>query len=416
MKERGQVFTLDMLFALVLVGAFISVSGQAYELTTGQTRSYSTRYSLERTANDAADTLVKSLGTPDNWEDNLESLETPGLAKADANNNPVQNEIDIRKLANLRDLCRWANWPVEPVSWLFGGTDNFEVRVIYRDLLAREPLADLDFDIENTLFGVEADIEAENEDGQIEAEVDLDWDGESESAPSFTMMVTGGGLTIKVIVGGGVIEVWYKTTLWDFWPEWDVEDSSGVENSLEVAVVKRLAFLRYGPALLREDTGKLVKLEKNLGTEHYEENFRLYEGELEMYDWYLVIRTAEQSENQVDEVRVKVNDQGQQYRYDPQSDGSEAVLPNDWMPTSRGHDVSHGGMENDSMLNAPPVVGLDNLDIWVKPWNDPATPGNDAEGDWARLSVVGIPACSPPEIAEIAPNKTPVTVEVLVWR
>jgi hypothetical protein len=180
MKDRGQVFTLDMLFALILVAAVVSVSGQAFELASEQARSYSTRYSLERVTNDAADVLIKTVGIPPNWEDNIETLETPGLTEnATYNENiAVPNIIDFEKFTIFRDLLRTDNWDptkdeVQAVRKLFGDTDNFEIKVIHTE-----------------------------EDGE-------------------------------------------EVTFWDIWPGWDTEDSSGVEDALEVSVVRRLVVAEY---------------------------------------------------------------------------------------------------------------------------------------------------------------------------
>jgi len=75
-NERGQIFTLDMFFALTLTVLVVSYSGLALEQARRQADAYALRYSLERTANDAADALVKTLGRPSNWEENTETLET----------------------------------------------------------------------------------------------------------------------------------------------------------------------------------------------------------------------------------------------------------------------------------------------------------------------------------------------------
>ncbi len=136
MNERGQVFTLDMFFALTLTVLVVSYSGLALEGARRQAESYALRYSLERTANDAADVLVKTLGRPSNWGENAEMLETPGFTE-ESEGNPVQNTLSIRKFGQLRRLTNSDNWvapvnanAVEAIKKLFGGSENFEIRIL----------------------------------------------------------------------------------------------------------------------------------------------------------------------------------------------------------------------------------------------------------------------------------------------
>ncbi len=131
MNERGQIFTLDMFFALTLTVLVVSYSGLALEQARRQTEDYALRYSIERTANDAADVLLKTMGRPSNWEENVENLETLGLASA-------PNRLSLKKLEELRSLCAWENWGNDPaksdaeqaVRYLFGNSENFEIRLI----------------------------------------------------------------------------------------------------------------------------------------------------------------------------------------------------------------------------------------------------------------------------------------------
>jgi len=139
MNDRGQVFTLDMLFALILVVLMVSCSGKALDIAVNRTGSYSARYSLERTANDAADVLVKTTGRPSIW--GLDNLETLGLAESVVGDlsMPILNTIDSTKFTLLRNLCSAENWsnPANKsaryvVENLFGGS-NFELRVLDKD-------------------------------------------------------------------------------------------------------------------------------------------------------------------------------------------------------------------------------------------------------------------------------------------
>ncbi|GAI58905.1 unnamed protein product, partial [marine sediment metagenome] len=101
-------------------------SGLALEQARRQAEEYSLRYSLERTANDAADVLVKTAGMPSNWEENAENLETPGLVSA-------LNNLSMRKFESLRRLCASENWKdpaKQAVMDFFDNSENFEIRLI----------------------------------------------------------------------------------------------------------------------------------------------------------------------------------------------------------------------------------------------------------------------------------------------
>ena len=135
MNERGQIFTLDMFFALTLTVLVVSYSGLALEQARKQTDAYASRYSLERTANDAADALVKTLGWPSNWEENTETLETLGFAEEN-DGKAVQSVLGMAKFGQLRRLVNYDNWdaPVnanaaKAIKEFFGGSENFEITI-----------------------------------------------------------------------------------------------------------------------------------------------------------------------------------------------------------------------------------------------------------------------------------------------
>ncbi|GEM_PF-2480180 len=113
MRERGQIFTTDMAFAVMLLGVVLFISAGVYGDAMEMTRSYVSRHSLERRADDIADALVKTPGTPANWEENLYELETPGFAKIDERDGLVLNYIDFRKVGRLSSALRENNWNLE---------------------------------------------------------------------------------------------------------------------------------------------------------------------------------------------------------------------------------------------------------------------------------------------------------------
>ena len=66
MGDRGQIFTFDMLLAMILIMLVTVSSGYALNVVNSQSSEYVSRYSLEREAQDIADALIKSPGIPSN--------------------------------------------------------------------------------------------------------------------------------------------------------------------------------------------------------------------------------------------------------------------------------------------------------------------------------------------------------------
>jgi len=393
-NERGQIFTLDMFFALTLTLLMVSYSGLALEQARRQAEEYSLRYSLERTANDASDVLVKTLGRPVGWENDITTLETLGLAEEN-DGRPVPNELDIGKLGLLRELCRAGNWDpskseVQAVMDLFGGSENFEVKLIRKDLLWRKLLAGLNYENVITLFGVEIEVDAENMGTVIDVQVELEWDKEvetgTERAAEFTLVVQAENLSVEVIVGGGVMEVWFKMTLWDIWPGWDVEDSSGVEKSLEVAVVRRSVATRSGT--IKGEVRSLVHIPAPTWND-YILNFMIYPGELDAFDWYIVLRPSEPSKPTT---HIWVNR--------PAVGGKDYDFPPNTIFTLRYHGV------NDPKIVNPLVEGSNYLTIRVR----------GSKWEWVDVYIVAVPSCTSIEVARLAPDKVSATLEVKLWR
>lgn len=345
MRERGQVFTLDMLFALILVAAFISVSGQAYELAASQTRSYSTRYSLERIANDAADVLVKTSGDPRDWENDLDNLRVPGLAVPKKNSsNSIANSIEMEKIAWLRELARASNW----------NTNQQNVQAIMK------------------FFGIYPYGSNEN----------------------FEIIVRKDG-----------------KTLFDIYPKCDCTGSSTAENALEVASVKRLGYLT-SQVQTRLATGKLIHGEHNRVATEENDNWLIREGELELYDWYVYVKTSENEARDIRKIWIWINNafdpNGKYVTWkDPDNDNPENTFPK-----------KHGGMEADPQGGDTPslrsqdnlVVGVDN--IFIKYWPEDA--GQEAEDDWVKVYIVAAPACMAPNLVLLL-KPGPVTIQVKVW-
>lgn len=408
MKERGQVFTLDMLFALILVTLAIGCSGQALEQVTRRSGDYAARYSLERIANDAADALVKTLGRPYNWEENIEWLETPGLAEITDEGKSVQNTLHARKLAQLMHLCRSANWDpakseVQAVMKLFGGSQNFELRVIGTWALMDQTRVDIER--EGTVGGREYELEIEGRGGAgreatVEVEIEVGDVGEEEveeTGRNFEIAVAVDGVWVWVTVRDGLIDVVYSIMIWNIWPGWDVEASSGSENSFEVAVARCLAAARYGE--LRQQSPLIIRYAGQPKESSHTVEFEIYPDELEAYDWYIVVR-AGTDENRIESAKIWVNRPATgsyDYHFRGAVDAPERVFPEE-----------HGGVEADTRVQVqPPLVeGSNYLSVVV----------TSGPGGWVQIFVVAVPACLDYEDVPLALYKLPVTFELRLWR
>jgi len=304
MKERGQVFTLDMFLALTLAALIVSYSGLAFEQVTKRGEDFTLRYSIERAANDAADVLVKTAGRPPNWEENIANLETPGLAL-------TQNSFSIKKFEALRCLCASENWDnmtnaTQAVRPLFNNSEKFEIWLID----------------EST--------------------------GENMWPPVY--------------------------------PRWDVETTSGVENSLEVVVAKRLVTMEE-VNVRGEIKGILHKKEPLT----YYIEFTVRPGELDNRDWYIVIKPAEPGKPTFS---IWVN-------HDPDDD-PDYHYPEMSPPYKPRY---HG--EDDNILY--PLHEGPNY-LWVR------VTGKEGSAD---LFVVALQRCSPFSWAELLEFGT---LEVKLWR
>jgi len=331
MNNRGQVFTLDMLFALVLIALVVGCSGQAFELATKKTGDYSTRYSLERVANDASDVLAKTVGKPYNWEEDITMLETLGLSEFDEfTGKALQNTLDVGKLGQLKISCENSNWnpskpEVKSIMDFFGGTSNFELTVI---------------------------------------------DGAT------------------------------RNTLWDIWPRWD-NQVSGAENSPDVAAASRAITVKYGD--IRADSGQLRKGHGE--NKIYTVWFEILPGELDMFDWYIIVKTSDIKNQQVDHVHIYVNRSGKH----PHKEDYKAHFHehrDDWEQTFP--DV-HGGVEADPGVEENLHEGWNFLGVKID---------GGKHNAWAEVYVIAVPSCTPPDIVNLETGQRgrPGTLELKLWR
>lgn len=101
MNNKAQLFTLDLLLALVPLTLVLGMSANAISGVAAQIQEYAYFYSMQRQASDAADVLVKTPGEPPNW--NLTTAPTTaGLAKYDQSENRIYSHVlDSEKVAAM---------------------------------------------------------------------------------------------------------------------------------------------------------------------------------------------------------------------------------------------------------------------------------------------------------------------------
>jgi hypothetical protein len=182
-----------------------------------------------------------------------------------------------------------------------------------------------------------------------------------------------------------------ENELWRAYPRWDVENS-GVENSLEVVIVRRLAAVRYGAAI-KADTGTVTKAEGGL-----QENylwFQIYPGELDAFDFYIYV-VGEGEPNYVLHIFVNRDTGDYDYRFRTKIEGADG---NETYPSW------HGGVESDNDVDNNLQVGTNFLYFrFTGNWG------------WGKVSLVMMPTCSDWEDAAMFVQPLPATLEVKMWR
>ncbi|MEN6291380.1 MAG: hypothetical protein ABFD07_05110 [Methanobacterium sp.] len=101
--NKAQIFSLDVLLALIVITVILGISADAMDLVSYKAQDYSSRLSLEGITTNAADMLIKSSGSPDEWEDyGIKGDTVPGLAKKEAGRT-VPNTLSFIKILKLKD-------------------------------------------------------------------------------------------------------------------------------------------------------------------------------------------------------------------------------------------------------------------------------------------------------------------------
>lgn len=128
---KAQLFTLDLLLALVPLTIALGMSANAMSGVATQVQDYADTYSDRRIANDAMDALVKTAGVPVDWESNISSIQMVGVAAWDRDNNKViSNYVDAWKLYLLN------NSNVTPKLEQLFGTTNYNLTLFVHNISA----------------------------------------------------------------------------------------------------------------------------------------------------------------------------------------------------------------------------------------------------------------------------------------
>jgi len=141
--SRAQLFTLDLMLALIPLTIVLGMSATALSGLSSQVQTYIYHYDMKSYATEAADVLVKTPGDPPNWGEN-ESPSTVGLAKADTGGR-VFNNLDPEKVRTLngsmlkkflRDDVSYHRLRIKAVDGSFNETWGNESRSSVKDVFA----------------------------------------------------------------------------------------------------------------------------------------------------------------------------------------------------------------------------------------------------------------------------------------
>jgi hypothetical protein len=104
-NNGGQVFTIDAMLALILITLIVGLSANAMNIAGNKLHNYAFEQSQQRIVENAADTLIKTSGSPKNWEDRTEfSGLTPGLAKSENRTEGIGgNTLSMKKIFRLKN-------------------------------------------------------------------------------------------------------------------------------------------------------------------------------------------------------------------------------------------------------------------------------------------------------------------------
>jgi len=103
--EDCQVFSIDVMLGLIIIVVIMGISADSMDLISYKIQEFSYSSSMERIVEDAADVLIETPGTPENWEECDPNVEiSPGLAQYDnVTGKTVPNTLSIKKISKLQN-------------------------------------------------------------------------------------------------------------------------------------------------------------------------------------------------------------------------------------------------------------------------------------------------------------------------
>ncbi|MBM4241450.1 MAG: hypothetical protein FJ150_07320 [Euryarchaeota archaeon] len=103
--EIALAFSTDAMLAIVIITVILGISADAMDIASYRLQDYSSRFSLERITTDAADILIKTPGSPEDWDQcYFCSYMTPGLAKINpTTGTTIPNTISFEKVTMLKN-------------------------------------------------------------------------------------------------------------------------------------------------------------------------------------------------------------------------------------------------------------------------------------------------------------------------
>jgi len=104
-ENKGQALSLDLMLGFIIMTVIVGISADAMDIASYKMQDYSSEAFLERITTDAADILVKSSGSPDDWElYGMNQDIIPGLAKKDPDTDKsISNTLSIQKIDKLKE-------------------------------------------------------------------------------------------------------------------------------------------------------------------------------------------------------------------------------------------------------------------------------------------------------------------------
>ncbi len=98
MDQKALVFSTDLLLSLVIFSIILGLSADMIDNYSIQMQEHLSRNSHERLAREATDILIKTAGSPDNWEElSTHEVKIPGLSKKDSNLISYKKVLQLKK-------------------------------------------------------------------------------------------------------------------------------------------------------------------------------------------------------------------------------------------------------------------------------------------------------------------------------